>query len=116
MRGEIARWLSAGRCAAVVAALLSGVAVVPAQAQEESREREALRRIQQQFVKLQEENSRLREENARLQATSSETEKNLKAAATDADKLKRETARLRKRSDALRHLRRGNLREEAIAE
>jgi chromosome segregation ATPase len=102
MRGVIARWLSAARCAAGVAALLSGVAVVPAQAQEESREREALRRIQQQFVKLQEENSRLREENARLQATSSETERNLKAAAAEADKQKKETARLRKRSNALR--------------
>jgi len=82
--------------------LVAAMVASPVPAQEVSREREALRRAQQQFAKLQEENNRLREENDRLQQANADNEKKLKAAATDVTKLKTETGRLRKSASALK--------------
>jgi DNA repair exonuclease SbcCD ATPase subunit len=99
------------RCAIVwrhrTSLYLTGLAILstiagPALAQEVSREREALRRAQQQFAKLQEENTHLQAENSRLQQLTIDNEKKLKAAVTDATKLRAETERLRKNSTALK--------------
>ena len=63
-------------------------------AQQPSREREALRRAQQQVAKLQ-------QENAALQRDKTETDARLKAAETEAAKAKTQVSRLRKTAGAL---------------
>ena len=81
-----------GVCAVLI--LLSG-ALVSAFAQEPSREREAVRRAQQQNAKLQQENARLQQEKV-------DVEQKLKAAEAQAAKLKGQVGRLQRSAAGLK--------------
>ena len=77
---------------ALLASLVS--LTLPAVAQQPSREREALRRSQQQAAKLQ-------QDNAALQREKTESEAKLKAAETELGKLKAQASKLKKATTSL---------------
>ena len=72
--------LSRARCLEVALFAVFAAAVFPASAQQESREREALRRTQQMISRLQQDNAGLQREKAELEQKLAAAEAELKKA------------------------------------